>query len=432
MRFDSRLQKSRHGIYYFRIQIDGLDRRWSLRTRDPIVAKIAAFEFSARLLIMKNDFTRPHLGWVLEASGNDIKITTQDNDADRKSATEALAIVLKNPAAVIPVASVSISSAARTITLSAALDEYKPDLFKSKITEKTKRQAMSVLEGLRQLLGSNFDMMNLNDEIIEDRWLPNRLKTVVETTAKRDLSHIRSFVNWAAHRARKYVPTQLTFSINAKGEHYEYFELNDLELIFDNLPKFAQNSWQFWIPLVGLYTGARIGEIASLKVDYFEIKNGINAMYINGTKTISSPRTLPLHSVLIELGLLEYVEHRRKINKVTLFDLKNSESNGLAEEPSGWFSEYRKTIGILEKMKVFHSFRHTIIDLMNQLSINDKASAQYTGHSSAHNIRNSTYGRKSLALNIMKIEVVDKIDFNHYCGLKLDINSLAVKAKEFI
>ena len=55
MRLESRLQKSRHGIYYLRIQSEVLDRRCSLGTRDPFLASIVAHEFSAKLLTMKID-----------------------------------------------------------------------------------------------------------------------------------------------------------------------------------------------------------------------------------------------------------------------------------------------------------------------------------------------------------------------------------------
>ena len=76
MRIDSRLQKSRHGIYYLRLHIDAIDRRWSLHTRDPKVALIAAYAFAAKLLTMKNEPKRPMIGWVLEDSRINLKIAT--------------------------------------------------------------------------------------------------------------------------------------------------------------------------------------------------------------------------------------------------------------------------------------------------------------------------------------------------------------------
>ena len=142
------------------------------------------------------------------ANGNKIKIRTEDNDADRKSAIEALAIAMQSRTAIVSPVPVVSSANISTITLSVALEEYKPYLFHSKIAEKSKRQAMSVLVGLKNLLGNNFEMSNLTDAVVEDLWFPYRLKTVAQTTAKRDLSFIRLFVVWASHRTRKYVPAK--------------------------------------------------------------------------------------------------------------------------------------------------------------------------------------------------------------------------------
>ena len=97
MRLDSRLQKSPHGIYYLRIQRLGIDRRWSLRTRDLITATIAAHQLSVSLLQMKInlDMSRPRLGWSMRTDGHNVEVKTEDNDADRQSGKEILAMVLE-------------------------------------------------------------------------------------------------------------------------------------------------------------------------------------------------------------------------------------------------------------------------------------------------------------------------------------------------
>ncbi|HQN65531.1 MAG TPA: hypothetical protein PLP44_07680 [Methylophilus sp.] len=51
----SRLVKSRHGIYSFRLQQGGIDKRWSLGTRDPKEATIAAYRLGAKINSMDID-----------------------------------------------------------------------------------------------------------------------------------------------------------------------------------------------------------------------------------------------------------------------------------------------------------------------------------------------------------------------------------------
>ncbi len=94
MKLYSRLIKSRHGIYYFRIQKHGIDRRWSLGTRDPIAASIAAYKIGAKITSMKIDPTKIK-GWTLKTDGINLELTTEDNDADRESAQIALEAALE-------------------------------------------------------------------------------------------------------------------------------------------------------------------------------------------------------------------------------------------------------------------------------------------------------------------------------------------------
>jgi integrase len=320
-----------------------------------------------------------------------------------------------------------------TIKIAFALAEYQLWLVKQpKPTPKTKKQSLSTLFDLCLLLGEDFNMNLLNDEIIEDIWLPFRLRDAGMTTAKRDLSFVRGFVLWAADRKQKYSPAKLTFSIKAEGDHYEYLDASDLKLIFDRLPDNVETPWQFWIVVIGLYTGARISEISSLRPEYFSVKSGLNVMFLDGTKSVSSPRTLPIHADLIALGLLDYVEMRKKAKKVMLFDVLYSHSNGWGDEPSGWFTGYKKVIGLTAEMKVFHSFRHTITSLLNEKLVNEKAGSQYTGHSNSHDVRSSVYGRKPLSLAVMQASVVSQIDWYGYCGWSPDLTILKAKADSFL
>ena len=52
MKLKSFLVKSRHGIYYLRLQRHGKDRRISLRTRDPLIASISSYRLGALIARM--------------------------------------------------------------------------------------------------------------------------------------------------------------------------------------------------------------------------------------------------------------------------------------------------------------------------------------------------------------------------------------------
>ena len=246
------------------------------------------------------------------------------------------------------------------------------------------------------------------------------------------MSFIRSFIEWAADRKRKYAPAKLTFAINAKGKSYEYFGKVDLKNIFDNLPKFTQNSWQFWIVIIELYTSGRIGEVASIRTEYIFEKSALHVLRLSGTKTDSSDRIIPIHQDLVKLGFLDFVESRRKSKNDMLFDITFSGQNGACAQTSKFFTEFKSAIGITDPLKVFHSFRHTINDLMNQAGVNEKAGSQYRGHAGSGGVRNKIYGRNLLSIEVMQAEVVDKINWKKYCSWEPDFELLKEKANTLL
>lgn len=427
----SRLLKSRHGIYYLRLQRGGIDKRVSLRTRDLSVATVAAHSLGATISSMD---LKKIKGYTLKSTSEGVEIITDGTPEDHERAKDALVTLVmaqahaKNGSNHLFPEATSISK----IKLADSIKDYISELSKTNQAEKSKKMAISTLNGLADLLGQDFLAYQLNDEAIENKWLPSRLKVVAKTTIKRDLSFVRSYSAWASSLSRKHSPAPLTFKIDAKGEHWSYLNNNDLKLIFDGLIEHAKKPWQFHIPLIGLYTGARIGEIASLKTEHIYFKSGLNVMHLPGTKTDASPRDIPIHPALEKLGLLKLAEMRKKAGKEMLFDITPSAQNGYGAAPSKWFTQYKNKIGLIGDNKVFHSFRHTIIDHMNQLDVPFAHQCQYTGHDKGGGVHNKVYGREALSLKSLQTNVIEKLNWQEYCGWDLDEKKLKELANSFL
>jgi len=97
-------------------------------------------------------------------------------------------------------------------------------------------------------------------------------------------------------RSREFTPEELQLYINLLAETYD--------------PASPEKTW---IPLCILYGGPRNNEIAQLHVDDINQENGIWYFNIKGdtekgqrTKAEPSDRSLPIHSTLIDLGILEH------------------------------------------------------------------------------------------------------------------------------
>jgi integrase len=125
-----------------------------------------------------------------------------------------------------------------------------------------------------------------------------------------------------------------------------------------------------WLPLVALFTGARLEEIGQLDAADVMEEDGVKFLFIHADqsterrlKNKASRRKVPIHPRLVELGFLEFVELRRKQGAVKLFS-SLKEMKGRPDKRtdafSKWWRRYTEEIGVKAgKQKKFHSFRHT-------------------------------------------------------------------------
>ena len=130
---------------------------------------------------------------------------------------------------------------------------------------------------------------------------------------------------------------------------------------------------RWWGPILGLYTGARVNEVAQLYIDDVRQVDGVWGLFIwkndrnQKVKTKSSVRFIPLAQPVLEAGFLEFIEDMRKTGHPRLFPhlpagtSKDGKPNGLGygRQLSRQFSVYLKKFGI-EKGTAFHAFRHTL------------------------------------------------------------------------
>ena len=115
-------------------------------------------------------------------------------------------------------------------------------------------------------------------------------------------------------------------------------------------------------------------------------------------KTESSLRAIPIHSELIRIGFLEFVEHVRKSDgqSARLFpQLTPGPKGGFGEAFSKWFGRYKQKLGISNPSSVFHSFRHGFKDALRTASVNEDINDALTGHSGGNAVA-CGYGWKDM------------------------------------
>ncbi|MCO5398327.1 site-specific integrase [Ralstonia soli] len=126
--------------------------------------------------------------------------------------------------------------------------------------------------------------------------------------------------------------------------------------------------YHYWIIPMALHTGARLGELCQLGLsDIIEV-NGVPCIDINdeeekALKNRNAKRLVPIHSCLIEMGLLRYVAALRQRGETRLFPEINL-SISASHDASNWFNDKRRysdSCGVTDPETNFHSFRRTFI-----------------------------------------------------------------------
>lgn len=175
------------------------------------------------------------------------------------------------------------------------------------------------------------------------------------------------------------------------------YEAHELRLIFTS-PVYTEG-WRpsrasvgeaaAWLPLLALYTGARLEELGQLQVADVRESSGIHFLHISDesdgqtVKTESSRRRVPLHPKLLDAGFLRYVDRIRQAGHVQLFPaLRRSPKGKLTDGFSKWWGRYARGLGIEKsRRKVFHSLRHGFKDAVREAGVTEEINDALTGHS---------------------------------------------------
>jgi len=170
----------------------------------------------------------------------------------------------------------------------------------------------------------------------------------------------------------------------------------------------------YWVPLVALYSGARLQEIAQLYVDDVRCCGEFWIFDFNEEgedkqlKTVSSRRKTPVHPKLIEAGFLEYVNTQKEKGERRVFsDLSMSCDGTYSNIFSKRFNYMLKRLDIKTTKTSFHSFRHTFIDSMRNTDVPREVREALVGHlgqRTAHDMYGSSIGIKRLFAALKNVE----------------------------
>ena len=404
-----------HGAYYFQIRVPsalqpryGAVARIHLQTNDAVAAKALALRLAGEWL----------LRFQVECSGLDLSAEPTGADASAQPQPSLLAGASAAPMTISPTEPRITHAAPRQqrgakpiddATLYRAWDRLDPDRAAS-----TRKDMQAAIRVFRKDCKKPLTTLVRSDlAAFRDKQLSRRLAR--KTVSKRigmisTLLQVALDAGWLevnCARGMKVPKSEVPTLVR------RIFTAPELERLFalpfyrrQQRPLGAGGEACVWFPMIALASGARLEEIAQLRLDdiytdpdhgpFFNITDQGEGQRL---KNAGSRRTIPVHGALIEAGFLEYVEAVRQARCDWLFPALEADHDGRRGANFGkWFMRQLRSpqgLNISDPRLVFHSFRHTFKTLCRAASIAEDVHDALTGHVSGSVSR--TYGEMPVA-----------------------------------
>lgn len=212
-------------------------------------------------------------------------------------------------------------------------------------------------------------------------------------TKEKHLDRLRVFFNWSVQR--RWMATNPLTGVRLQSKAQKYapkrrgFTRDELNRLFAPALRrehCLRDPSKFWAPPLALYTGARLRELAQLRVVDVRQVSGIWGIDITPDagplKNAASQRFVPLPDAVLEMGLLDYVETLKGHGFERLFpDGSWDAKNGPGDKTSKWWARtYMPAAGLDDEALVFHSFRHALASMGDELGMTEAQIGALTGH----------------------------------------------------
>ena len=454
MRLPHHLIRLRSGIYCFRqwvpVEFQGaIGTRFvqiSLRTRDVNFAKVYSYslslKYAAAIAALRGTAMPkgpPSIEAILAAHQTggvqpfDIDIdpatlrptTVRTNGTleDNQAALEALRLLTQQARVVFAEASPP-PSIKRGMTLTAAIELY-GQVEGPNLKPNTWSQRQRGLESFKSVLGAQRPVASITREEA-GTWATGLIVGgLTKRTAGNVVSHVAQLFSFLERTGKTRGPNPgkglIVLSAKEKsqrraaGFQWEAFDLPALKRIFDpeNFQRIRAEHTR-WAAVVGLYTGARVSEIAQLYLSDFVEEDGIPCLRIStdsdgqSLKTEASRRLVPLHPDLIRLGLLERVDRLRAEGKERLFpgmriDGKAGAGNAISKGFGYYLDQLRIKPRRANGTVGFHSLRKTVIQELQGAKLPAERRRAFVGHEAGEDVHEAVYMREWKAAELAEL-----------------------------
>jgi integrase len=465
MRLAHHLVRRSSGVYAFRLVVPadlraavglGVVKR-SLGTRDAALAKLYAYalgsRYAAAFALLRGSsmpkgpdieallagmdpaaLKRLEIDTVDPRTHQPFRLKTDGSAGDNAAALEALRVIFASPLPVVPAA--TPPSQVRSPTLKVAIKTYGETEgrgLKADTWDARRRALQSFADYLDEATPvgaiSRAKASEWTDALLRDGKSKQTVRNYVTHTAALFDSLVQkgqAESNPVAGLVK--IKTREKKARRQEGFGWEPFDEATLRRIYDskNLAK-TRTDHVRWGAVIGLYTGARVGEVAQLALRDFEIVGGLPCVRIQAeldgqrVKSDAGQRLLPLHPDLLELGLMDRVERLRAEGEEWLFPgLKLDGAAGVGNALSKGFSYYLKTLGVKPRRMNgrvgFHSLRKNVTQQLQASAVTEERRRAYMGHEPGEDTHAVVYMRSWTAEELTAVTL--GLQWGHWLARK--------------
>jgi integrase len=217
-----------------------------------------------------------------------------------------------------------------------------------------------------------------------------------QSSIKKHLSALKSVLSWAVENGL--CENNVAAGIRVRDAKVQpearlAYEDADLKVLFSSRvyvdghrPLAGGGEAAFWLPLMALYMGCRLEELGQALVSDVSTRDGVVCLDINdrgegkSVKAVASRRLVPVHPELLRLGFDAYLASVKSDGR--LFPaLKADQFGKWTGNFSKWWGRWARGLGVQDRRKVFHSFRHSFKLGCRRARIEEEIHDRLTGHS---------------------------------------------------
>ena len=190
-------------------------------------------------------------------------------------------------------------------------------------------------------------------------------------------------------------------------EERKAYTKDDMKKITAALPSPTDRPERYWVPLVGMYSGLRLGEICGLHLTDIKQVDDVWCFDVNEEgdkrlKTASSTRLVPIHPTLISKGFLTIVETLRMKREERLWpNLVRRDVDGYCASLGNWYGRFNRKYVTEDPLKTFHSLRHSFADTLKQQGVEESKISELMGHANS-SITTGRYGKRYQPKNLLE------------------------------